>query len=78
MIYTCSNNNFLSSSYSASFDDFIILKNENRKFFQEVKENLLIIRNLPSLNRNIITRGGSRINFRVLPKFYKKMNIEMM
>ena len=25
-----------------------------------------------------INRGGSRINFRVLPKFYKKLNIQMI
>ena len=40
-------------SYSASCDDFSILTCGNKKFLLELKENLLILRDKPSLNRNI-------------------------
>ena len=38
---------------SACYDDFSILKHENKKFLLELKESLLIMRDKPSLNRNI-------------------------
>ena len=40
-------------NHSASYDDFIILTHENNKFLLELKESLLIMRDKPSLNRNI-------------------------
>ena len=40
-------------NHSASYDDFSILKRENKKFLLELKESLLIMRDKPSLNRNI-------------------------
>ena len=39
--------------HSASYDDFSILTRENKKFLLELKESLLIMRDKPSLNRNI-------------------------
>ena len=39
-------------SDSASYDNFSILTGENKKFFVELKENLLIMRDKPSLNRH--------------------------
>ena len=36
-----------------SFDNFSVLAHENRKYFLKIKENLLIMRGKPSLNRNI-------------------------
>ena len=41
------------SNHSASYDDFSILTRENKKFLLELKESLLIMRDKPSLNRNI-------------------------
>ena len=38
---------------SASYDDFSIRTFENKNFLLELKESLLILRNKPSLNRNI-------------------------
>ena len=38
---------------SASYGDFSILTRENKKFLLELKESLLIMRDKPSLNRNI-------------------------
>ena len=40
-------------NHSASYDDISILKRENRNFLLELKESLLILRDKPSLNRNI-------------------------
>ena len=40
-------------NHSASYDDFSILTHENKTFFPELKDNLLIMRDKPSLNRNI-------------------------
>ena len=40
-------------NHSASYDDFSILTRENRTFLLELKESLLIMREKPSLNRNI-------------------------
>ena len=34
------------------FDNFIVLAHENKKYLLEIKENLLIMRDKPSLNRN--------------------------
>ena len=39
-------------NHSASYDDFKITR-ENKKFLLELKESLLIMRDKPSLNRNI-------------------------
>ena len=36
-----------------SFDNFIILAHKNKKYLLEIKESLLIMRDKPSLNRNI-------------------------
>ena len=43
----------LHCSYLPSFDNFSILAHENKKFLLEIKESLLIMRDKPSLNRNI-------------------------
>ena len=43
----------LPCNHSASYDDFSILTSENEKFLLELKESLLIMRDRPSLNRNI-------------------------
>ena len=40
-------------NHSASYNDFSILTRENEKFLLELKENLLIIRDKPSLNMKI-------------------------
>ena len=40
-------------NHSASYDDFSILTRDNSKFLLELKESLLILRDKPSLNRNI-------------------------
>ena len=40
-------------NHSASYDDFSILTHDNSKFLLELKESLLILRDKPSLNRNI-------------------------
>ena len=45
--------NLLLWNHSASCDDFHILTRENKKFLLELKESLLIMRDKPSLNRNI-------------------------
>ena len=40
-------------NHLASYDNFGILKRENKKFLPEQKESLLIMRDKPFLNRNI-------------------------
>ena len=45
--------NLLLCNHSPSFEDFSVLTKENRKFVLELKESLLIMRDKPSLNRNI-------------------------
>ena len=40
-------------SHSASYDDFSILTRQNKKFLLESKESLLIMRDKPSLDKNI-------------------------
>ena len=40
-------------NHSASYDDFSNLTQENKKFLLELKESLLIMRDKPSLKRNI-------------------------
>ena len=40
-------------SNSSSFENFSVLTKENKKFLLELKESLLIMRDKPSLNRNI-------------------------
>ena len=41
------------NNHSPSYDDFSILTRENNNFLPELKESLLIMRDKPSLNRNI-------------------------
>ena len=43
----------LHCNFLPSFDNFIVLAHENKKYLLEIKESLLIIRDKPSLNRNI-------------------------
>ena len=38
---------------SPSFENFCVLTKKNKKFLLELKESLLIMRDKPSLNRNI-------------------------
>ena len=45
--------NLLNYNYSATFEDFSVLCHEHKKYFLELKESLLIIRNRPSMNWNI-------------------------
>ena len=40
-------------NHSPSFENFDVLTKENKKFLLELKESLLIMRDKPSLNRNI-------------------------
>ena len=40
-------------NHSTSFEDFSVLTTENKKFLLELKESLLIMRDKPSLSRNI-------------------------
>ena len=40
-------------NHSPSFENFSVLTKENKKFLLELKESLLIMRDKPSLNRNI-------------------------
>ena len=44
---------FGNCNHSASYDDFSILTRDNSKFVLELKESMLILRDKPSLNRNI-------------------------
>ena len=46
-------NHLLLCNHSPSYDDFSILTRENKKFLLELKESLLIMRDKPSLNKNI-------------------------
>ena len=41
-------------NHSTSYDDFSILTRESKAFLLELKESLLIMRDKPSLNRNIV------------------------
>ena len=43
----------LHSNFLPSFDNFSVLAHENKKYLLEIKESLLIMRDKPSLNRNI-------------------------
>ena len=43
----------LHCNFLPSFDNFSVLAYENKKYLLEIKESLLIMRNKPSLNRNI-------------------------
>ena len=42
-------------NHSLSFESFSVLTNENRNLVSELKESLLIMRDKPSLNRNILS-----------------------
>ena len=46
-------NHLLFCNHSASYDDFSIITVENKNFLLELKESQLIMRDKPSLNRNI-------------------------
>ena len=50
---SCLADDLIFCNHSASYDDFSILTRENKKFLLELKESLLIMRDKPSLNRNI-------------------------
>ena len=41
-------------NHSAFYDDFIILMQQNKRFLLELNDNLLLMRDKLSLNRNII------------------------
>ena len=43
----------LHCNFLPSFDNFSVLDHENKKYLLEIKESLLIMRDKPSLNRNI-------------------------
>ena len=43
----------LHCNFLLSFDNFIILAHENKKYLLEIKKSLLIMRDKPSLNRDI-------------------------
>ena len=43
-------------NHSPSFENVSVLTKENKKFLLELKESLLIMRDKPSLNRNIRTK----------------------
>ena len=65
--------NLLLCNRSASYEDFSILTRENKKFLLELKESLLMMRDKPSLNRNITsaplclsTRPSNKIFGRIL------------
>ena len=47
------NDHLLLCNQSASYDNFSILTRENEKFLLELKESLSLMRDKPSLNRNI-------------------------
>ena len=44
---------FLHCNFLPSFNNFCVLAHENKKYLLEIKETLLIMRDKPSLNRNI-------------------------
>ena len=44
---------FLSCSYSPTFEDFSALRHEKKKYPLELKENLLIVRDRTLMNRNV-------------------------
>ena len=48
---TC--NHLLQYKFLSSFYNFSVLAQENKKYLLEIKESLLIMRDKPSLNRNI-------------------------
>ena len=49
----CDHCNLLHCNFLPSFDNFSVLAYENKKYLLEIKESLLIMRDKPSLNRNI-------------------------
>ena len=50
---SAASDHLLFCNYSPSFENFSVLTKENKKFLLELKESLLIMRDKPSLNRNI-------------------------
>ena len=69
-------------NHSPSFENFSVLIKENKKFLLELKESLLIMRDKPSLNRNIrsaplylfnkvyVYSPFRELNFWILIRFY--------
>ena len=43
----------LNCNFSLTFEDFIVLFHENKKYLLELKESLLIMRERPPMNRSI-------------------------
>ena len=43
----------LNCNYSPTFEDFSVLCQENKKYLSELKESFLIMRDRPSINRNV-------------------------
>ena len=43
----------LNCNYSLTYEDFSVLCHENKKYLLELKENVLIMRDRPSMNRNV-------------------------
>ena len=43
----------LNCNYSPTFEDFSVLCHDNKKYLLELKESLLIMRDRPSMNRNV-------------------------
>ena len=43
----------LNCNYSPTFEDFSVLCHENKKYLLELRESLLIMRDRPSMNRNV-------------------------
>ena len=73
-MYSSVVNHLLFCNHSASYDDFSILKRESKKILLELKESLFIMRDKPSLNRNISTiylfdRPSNKIFVRMLFTF---------
>ena len=50
---SAASDHLLLCNHSPSFENFGVLTKENKKFLLELKESLLIMRDKPSLNRNI-------------------------
>ena len=50
---SAASDHLLLCNHSPSFENFRVLTNENKKFLLELKESLVIMRDKPSLNKNI-------------------------
>ena len=59
-------------NFSPFFDNFSVLAYKNKKDLLEIKENLLIMRDKPSLNRNISSAPSylfDKVSYQVLVSF---------